>query len=404
MDSGDQVPPTVPPDRTAPPPGPSVPASDPATPLDAEAPPDPSAPLGPATAQLWPPYESRPPATPRVGERGLRIWLAIALASGVAGILLAQAELAIFAMLGGLFAVSQARDLDERWADLYDVLHWLMPVGAGAVFFVMAIGLTNMGDPTPLHYAFAAFSIVSGGISVALLYPPWVDRVARWWFRGSTSHTLHLATRLVVAGILLAPPGWLLFESNRELLFTDDGLVGTSELWGGLVGLILVSLGGIGFLVRRNAREAAVRLGLRPFVLSDLIVVVLGVVALFGINLGLERVQLAWFPSTHASDQEVTRLIAGDLSGSDALLLGFSAGVGEEIALRGALLPRLGLFWTSILFAALHVQYSWFGMLAILALGLLLGFIRQRTSTTTVMAIHAIYDILAVIGAQQSVT
>jgi len=43
------------------------------------------------------------------------------------------------------------------------------------------------------------------------------------------------------------------------------------------------------------------------------------------------------------------------------LLLGLSAGIGEEITLRGALQPKLGLALTSLLFAALHVQYSWYG-------------------------------------------
>ena len=78
------------------------------------------------------------------------------------------------------------------------------------------------------------------------------------------------------------------------------------------------------------------------------------------------------------------------------LLLGLSAGIGEEITLRGALQPKLGIALTSLLFASLHVQYSWFGMLALLFFGLLLGVIRRRTSTTVAIAVHALYDVLAV--------
>jgi membrane protease YdiL (CAAX protease family) len=79
------------------------------------------------------------------------------------------------------------------------------------------------------------------------------------------------------------------------------------------------------------------------------------------------------------------------------LLLGLSAGIGEEITLRGALQPRLGLFWTSLLFAVLHVQYSWFGIAVIFAIGVILGVIRNRTNTTVAMAIHTLYDIIAVL-------
>jgi membrane protease YdiL (CAAX protease family) len=56
---------------------------------------------------------------------------------------------------------------------------------------------------------------------------------------------------------------------------------------------------------------------------------------------------------------------------------------------------------TSLLFAALHVQYSWFGMGVILFLGLILGWIRRHTNTTTAIVVHAVYDVIAVLGVQQ---
>jgi membrane protease YdiL (CAAX protease family) len=93
-------------------------------------------------------------------------------------------------------------------------------------------------------------------------------------------------------------------------------------------------------------------------------------------------------------------MIAGGLSQWDTLLLGVSAGVGEELALRGALQPKLGVFLTSLLFALLHVQYSWFGVGIILVLGLLLGTIRNRTSTTVAILVHALYDMFAVFTVQ----
>jgi len=67
--------------------------------------------------------------------------------------------------------------------------------------------------------------------------------------------------------------------------------------------------------------------------------------------------------------------------------------------MRGALQPRLGLLLTSLVFAGLHVHYSWFGMATILLLGVLLGLIRNRTSTTVAILVHALYDIAAVLTA-----
>jgi hypothetical protein len=64
--------------------------------------------------------------------------------------------------------------------------------------------------------------------------------------------------------------------------------------------------------------------------------------------------------------------------------------------------PRLGLALTALLFAALHVQYSWTGMATIVVFGLALGFVRMRSNTTTAIAIHALYDIIAALGAQQT--
>ena len=93
-------------------------------------------------------------------------------------------------------------------------------------------------------------------------------------------------------------------------------------------------------------------------------------------------------------------MIAGKLTVAASIVLGVSAGVGEELLVRGALQPRAGLFWASILFAAGHVQYTWFGMLTILLLGVALGIVRARANTTTAIVVHGLYDIVAAISAR----
>jgi membrane protease YdiL (CAAX protease family) len=82
------------------------------------------------------------------------------------------------------------------------------------------------------------------------------------------------------------------------------------------------------------------------------------------------------------------------------------APVGEEIAFRGFLyrglarpgheLPAIVLI--ALLWALLHIQYDWVGILQVFALGLLLGWIRWATgSTTLTIAMHMLINVEAMI-------
>jgi len=117
---------------------------------------------------------------------------------------------------------------------------------------------------------------------------------------------------------------------------------------------------------------------------------------LFLLNIGADWLQNHYFHKSWEADHRVNEELVRGLTTPLAVLLGATAGIGEEITLRGALQPRLGIPLTATLFAALHVQYSWFGMVAVLLLGVVLGVLRQRSCTTTAMAVHAIYDVMAV--------
>jgi membrane protease YdiL (CAAX protease family) len=176
-----------------------------------------------------------------------------------------------------------------------------------------------------------------------------------------------------------------------------EPLLDNGQLLASLAGLTLLALGGVGFLVRRGLRATVERLGLRIPRPSHYLVVVGGVVGLFLLNVGVEAVQRTFFPAMWQHDQRMNQMLAGGLSLGGGLLLGVSAGVGEELAMRGALQPRLGLVFTAVVFAGLHVHYSWIGIATILLLGVVLGVIRERTSTTVAILVHTLYDILAVV-------
>jgi membrane protease YdiL (CAAX protease family) len=82
-----------------------------------------------------------------------------------------------------------------------------------------------------------------------------------------------------------------------------------------------------------------------------------------------------------------------------AIVLGLCAGIGEEVLVRGALQPRVGLVAASLLFACAHVQYTWFGILTVGLLGVALGILRARTNTTVAIVVHSLYDVLAALQA-----
>jgi hypothetical protein len=341
-----------------------------------------------------------PAPHPRERAPDLRFWLLAVAALGIGGLLTGQTELASLSLLAGLFAVAHAADLDPSRRYAYYALAWVVPFTAVACFAGLAsVLLRSPMAPVPraLGVGFAALGAMATLITAP---PPGGGILARALFRVPIpSHAIRLAGRLALLGVMFYPVASIAFPSLLDSLAqSGTSLLGRGSLWGNLGGLILLALGGVGFRVRRDLAATLERLGLRWIEPSQWAIVGAGVLGLVLVNAGAEWVQRTWFPALWAADQHVNQVIASGLSRSDALLLGLSAGVGEEIALRGALQPRLGVFMTSAVFAVLHVQYSWFGAVIILLLGLVLGTIRQRTSTTAAMLVHALYDLFAVLA------
>ena len=364
---------------------------------------EPSAPmLDPRSpAPLEPPAAEFAPSAPRP-PIDLRFWLLVVAIGGVGGLLLRQTELAALIAVAGLFAASHAADLEPAHRMLYRAVAWIVPVAGVAAFLTMGGLLVHadaLGRARTLGLAFAALGV---GAAAALAFTPAASAVARRLFGvAQPSATLRLAGRIALLGALFYPPATIAFPLIIDSA-TQSGasLVGSDSLWSNLIGLSLVSFGAVGYRTRRDLPATLERLGLRAVEPRDWVVIAGGVVALVVLNAGAEAIQRTWLPSLWASDQRVNRMIAAGLSRPDTLLLGVSAGVGEELSLRGALQPKLGIFLTSLLFALLHVQYSWFGVGIILLLGLTLGTIRSHTSTTAAILVHGLYDMFAVFTVQ----
>jgi Type II CAAX prenyl endopeptidase Rce1-like len=337
------------------------------------------------------------PAGGLPGGPRLKLWLFVLAGAGALSFGFGLQEAALLVALSGLFVAAQAADLYPDQRLLYWAVTWVVPV-SGALVFGLFTWMISQQDPTPLQTAVAALSAASAVGCLATMFRPVSNLLSRALFRREPpSHALRLSARLVLMGILLAIPGWYVFrDSLEQLLANSESLIDRAFFGSGLVGYVLLAFAAVGFMVRRDLKGTLERLGIRALKPVEWVWVPVGLLALFGLNAGLEAFQHAWLPDLWARDQRVSQLIAGELGVGQILMLGLSAGIGEEITLRGALQPRLGLFTTSLLFAALHIQYSLFGMGVIFLLGLLLGTIRNRTCTTVAMIVHALYDIAAV--------
>jgi uncharacterized protein len=163
------------------------------------------------------------------------------------------------------------------------------------------------------------------------------------------------------------------------------------------IGLAYAAVG-VGF--RRTFQEATARLGLiRPSRRAIGIAVGFVLVALVisAIASGLTAV---FQPDVSDKIQQSLQNLTSDVQNPiGAIILGLSAGIGEEIFFRGAIQPRYGIGITSVLFAVLHTQYGFsLTSVGILGIGIMLGFERKKYGTPASMITHAIYNILSVLA------
>jgi hypothetical protein len=158
-----------------------------------------------------------------------------------------------------------------------------------------------------------------------------------------------------------------------------------------------------GWPVARNFRAMLKRLGfVRPTPLQVVGAVaggvVLAAVADRGIDPGINQLwhSLGWGTTdVEAFGKLMTQLITP----IGAVLVGVTAGIGEELAVRGLLQPRIGLIASNLVFTSLHAfQYGVDALLSVFIIGLILGLIRMRTNTTTSAIVHGVYDFVLVLS------
>jgi hypothetical protein len=346
-------------------------------------------------------------------QSGLLRWLAILVVGGLGSVLLGHAEAALLFAGAGAFALAQATDAAAAIERYRALVHERLPAGslqgvlvrtaaralvpvAGMLVFVGFGSLAGSSLSGVRQLATEAWCVMASVVCLSLTFRTVADAITLRLFPGGTGRTRRLSARLVVIALLMPVPAAMVLPSVlANLDATGTPLADPQGLIAQLGGELALALAGVGLFVRRDWTAARLRLGLTLPTLRHLALAAAGFGAAFALNAGTEWIERHWFHALWLHDTEMTKRIAASLPVWGALVLGTSAGVGEELVVRGALQPRLGIPLSALVFSLGHVQYSWYGMLTVGLLGLLLGVIRSRSNTTTAILVHVAYDIVA---------
>lgn len=242
-------------------------------------------------------------------------------------------------------------------------------------------------------------------LGALLLLPPLRRQVARVLPLDPNSfvHTTALIA-VVTIGLICTMP--LLILGEPPLLALVDQLSG--EVSGrsdggqlrdtlyGLVWTIPAAVLAVGFGITRDLRGSLLRLGLvRPTWRQVGAGIVIALVLVAAVNLLSGAMDWLWgalgWPTT--DDEAFAELLAYAINPLGALVIGISAGLGEELGVRGVLQPRLGLLLSNLFFVSLHaLQYNWDALLIVFLVGLACGIVRNRTNTSTAAIVHGVYN------------
>jgi hypothetical protein len=320
-------------------------------------------------------------------RRGLLVWLLI----GAAFVGLEAAGLAegLSLPVPLIVALVLARALEHaEWARRRPRL---VAVGVGAVCAALALVAGKLGLPagdlsprelTAALLAAAGLAVLlsPGPVRAALLRPLGLEPGSPVHAVTAVAFALVLASSVVLFAQLQGEP------SASIPFYLSDSVVS-------IVSDVALALAGVGAFLTRGAVATLARLDLRPLRLRHL-GWALAVAVLFHIVVTvMEWTEGVVLPDLHALEDRFDYEFIGIPPLVGAALVSLAAGVGEEILFRGALQPRLGVVLTAALFASLHVQYQLPGILMIFVVGLALGFLKQRTSTTFTAVVHVVYDL-----------
>jgi membrane protease YdiL (CAAX protease family) len=154
----------------------------------------------------------------------------------------------------------------------------------------------------------------------------------------------------------------------------------------------------VGYRIYRSGIEATKRLGLewpdlRTVLISLGMVIPCYLVAIMG-----NVLTLIFQPDVLDNLQETMDDMTTGLDNPiGMILIGLSAGIGEEVLFRGAVQPRFGIVIAALFWTSMHAQYDVsFVLVGLFGVGVILGLQRKYFGTASAIITHAVYNMIAV--------
>jgi len=225
----------------------------------------------------------------------------------------------------------------------------------------------------------------------------WLSR----WLPIRPESPVHLVS-LVLSSYLIA---WSLLN-----LFWVGGLQGLTEtvetvpLWGiALQALVfcLFAFVGVGLYTRRPWKLTLVRLGVDRIPRRSMLIAAASVIGLLMVNMTVTIIWVLVNPEQVEALGQISKVLMGGVDSFGSIfLVAICSSVSEELLFRGAMQPRFGILFTSIVFALVHLQYAISpATLLILIIGIVLGVLRRQFGTWTAIFTHFGYNFsLLVLG------
>ena len=265
------------------------------------------------------------------------------------------------------------------------------------------------GGPAQLG-AVALWSLLGIGVAALVLLPAVRRALARILPIDPRSivHAIALSvvggSTVIALGQLIAvggaPPMLELVESMPEVGTNTSDADELLVMIYGFVWTVPAALVAGGFPVVRSLRDTLRRLGMVwPTWRQVVGGVAVGVLLVGGATLLDAAIGQVWgyFGWARTDSAAFERLLGAAISPIGAVVVGVTAGVGEEMVVRGVLQPRLGILLSNLFFTALHaLQYGFDALLSVFVIGLILGIVRARSNTTTSSIVHGLYDFILV--------
>lgn len=206
--------------------------------------------------------------------------------------------------------------------------------------------------------------------------------------------------------IVLGALGWFTANSLAPMAANPPDIseipsVSVAELIIQAAAFLAIAYIAVGFPYWRDLLQATDRLGI---VVPDLRTIGMGLAGTVGAFLvagvaGYISQQLN--PDLGDSLSEIVDTMTAQVQNPiGAIILGASAGIGEEAVFRGALQPRYGMVLPSLLFTMLHgPQYGFnVALLGLFGVSMILALLRRNVNTTAAMIAHALYNAVQVLA------